>query len=112
MRAFELETGAFALWADADTREVRVRRYDARMIVPLTWDEEGVTECAFVTRAFWKGRAIDMAQLHLKGASGALFSPEVFSPSKSARGGSASAHPSHQALLPLKTMGLRGRIGS
>ena len=48
-------TGAWALWVDADAGSVRIRHYDARMVIPLTWDEEGVTECAFVTRAFWRG---------------------------------------------------------
>ena len=81
VRAFGLGTGAWALWVDAGSREVRVRRYDARMVIPLTWDEEGVTECAFVTRAFWRGRAIDQVQLHLKGSDGASFSPANFSPS-------------------------------
>lgn len=75
VRAFGLGTGAWALWVDAGSREVRVRRYDARMVVPLTWDEEGVTECAFVTRAFWRGRAVDQVQLHLRGAGGEIFSP-------------------------------------
>lgn len=76
VRAFGLGTGAWALWVDAGSREVRVRRYDARMVVLLTWDEEGVTECAFVTRAFWRGRAVDQVQLHLRGgAGGTLFSP-------------------------------------
>ena len=75
VRAFGLGTGAWALWVDAGAGEVRVRRYDARMVVPLTWDEEGVTECAFVTRAFWRGRAVDQVQLHLKGAADAFFSP-------------------------------------
>ena len=88
VRAFGLGTGAWALWVDAGSREVRVRRYDARMVVPLTWDEEGVTECAFVTRAFWRGRAIDQVQLHLKGSDGASFSPANFSPSGSAASGS------------------------
>ncbi len=92
VRAFGLGTGAFALWVDAGSREVCVRRYDARMVVPLTWDEEGVTECAFVTRAFWRGRAVDQVQLHLRGgAGGALFSPgESF-------GGAAEAGPSRLA---------------
>ena len=75
VRAFGLGTGAFALWVDAGSREVCVRRYDARMVVPLTWDEEDVTECAFVTRAFWRGKAVDQVQLHLKGAADAFFSP-------------------------------------
>lgn len=65
VRAFGMGTGAWALWVDAGAAEVRVRHYDARMVVPLTWDEEGVTECAFVTRAFWRGRAVDQLQMHL-----------------------------------------------
>ncbi len=52
---------------DANAGKVRVRHYDARMVVPLTWDEEGVTECAFVTRAFYRGRAVDQLQMHLRG---------------------------------------------
>lgn len=40
VRAFGMGTGAWALWVDADTGKVRVRRYDARMVVLLTWDEE------------------------------------------------------------------------
>lgn len=75
VRAFGLGTGAWALWVDAGAGEVRVRRYDARMVVPLTWDEEGVSECAFIMRAFWRGRAVDQVQLHLKGAGCEFFSP-------------------------------------
>lgn len=90
VRAFGLGTGAFALWVDAGSREVRVRRYDARMVVPLTWDEEGVTECAFVTRAFWRGHAVDQVQLHLRGGAGGAF----FSPGQYAEKGSPTAGPS------------------
>ena len=49
VRAFGLGTGAWALWVDLDRKKVRIRHYDARMVIPLTWDEDGVTECAFVT---------------------------------------------------------------
>lgn len=65
VRAFGLGTGALALWVDTRAGEVRVRAYDARMVVPLTWDEEGVSECALVTRVFWRGKAIDQLQMHL-----------------------------------------------
>lgn len=34
-----------------------------------------VQECAFVTRAFWRGRAVDQVQLYHKGAGGVIFSP-------------------------------------
>lgn len=94
VRAFGLGTGAWALWVDAGAGEVRVRRYDARMVVPLTWDEEGVTECAFVTRAFWRGCAVDQVQLHLKGTADAFFSPSeklgrVSAAARSSRPGSS-----------------------
>ena len=70
VRAFGMGTGAWALWIDADARKVRIRHYDARMVIPLTWDEEGVTECAFVTRAFYRGKAVDQLQMHLRGGLG------------------------------------------
>ena len=68
VRAFGMGTGAWALWVDADARKVRIRHYDARMVLPLTWDEEGVSECAFVTRAFYRGKAVDQLQMHLRGS--------------------------------------------
>ena len=55
VRAFGLGTGAFAVWMDMGRHLVRVRHYDARMVVPLSWDAEGVRECAFVTRCFSRG---------------------------------------------------------
>ncbi len=73
VRAFGLGTGAFAIWLDTRRRgrdAVRIRHYDARMVVPLTWDAEGVTECAFVTRAFYKGEAIDQLQIHRQSGGG------------------------------------------
>ena len=67
VRAFGLGTGAWALWLDLDRQKVRIRHYDARMVIPLTWDEDGITECAFVTRAFYRGNVVDQLQMHLKG---------------------------------------------
>ncbi len=67
VRAFGLGTGAFALWFDLASGNVRIRHYDARMVIPPTWNEDGVTECAFVTRAHWRGRAVDQLQMHLRG---------------------------------------------
>lgn len=103
VRAFGLGTGAWTLWVDAGSREVRVRRYDARMVVPLTWDEEGVTECAFVTRAFWRGRAVDQVQLHLRGAGSGIFSPGEY-----AARGSLAAGPSRPGSSPLESGGTEG----
>jgi len=74
VRSFGLGTGAWALWVDLDRKKVRIRHYDARMVIPLTWDEDGITECAFVTRAFYRGKAVDQLQMHLRGG-GEFFSP-------------------------------------
>ena len=71
VRAFGMGTGAWALWIDASRKDVRIRRYDARMVIPLSWDEEHVTECAFVTRAFYRGQAVDQLQMHLLSGDGA-----------------------------------------
>ena len=83
VRAFGLGTGAWALWVDLDRKKVRIRHYDARMVIPLTWDEDGITECAFVTRAFYRGKAVDQLQMHLRGGVGfsAPSSPSTSSPS-------------------------------
>ena len=67
VKAFGMGTGAWALWVDADVGKVRIRHYDARMVIPLSRDEEGVSECAFVTRAFYRGKAVDQLQMHLRG---------------------------------------------
>ena len=91
VRAFGLGTGAWALWVDLDRKKVRVRHYDARMVIPLTWDEDGVTECAFVTRALYRGKAVDQLQMHLKGGTG--FSAGSSSPSNS------SSSPEHADAL-------------
>ncbi len=66
-RAFADGTGAMSLWFDAreDGMAIRVRRYDARMAVPLSWDDDGVTECAFCTRAFSKGKPVTQLQMHV-----------------------------------------------
>ena len=88
VRAFGLGTGAWALWVDLDRKKVRIRHFDARMVIPLTWDEDGVAECAFVTRAFYRGKAIDQLQMHLKGGTGFSVpsSPSTPSPSSAFTG--------------------------
>lgn len=70
VRAFGLGTGAWALWLDLDKRKVRIRHYDARMVIPLSWDEDGISERAFVTRAFYRGKTVDQLQMHLRGGMG------------------------------------------
>lgn len=64
--AFALGTGAWALWFDFDEAvpEIKLRTYDARMVVPLSWDMDGVSECAFVTKVSIKGKTADQLQIH------------------------------------------------
>lgn len=71
-RAFGVGTGALALWFDVRqgddgatmTTAIRARRYDARMIVPLSWDDDGITDCAFVTSAYVDGTEVTQMQVH------------------------------------------------
>lgn len=39
-------------------RKVRVQHYDARMVIPLTRDEDGVTERAFVLLVRRRGKRV------------------------------------------------------
>lgn len=66
-KSYAIGTGAWALWFDVEEESttIKIRRYDARMIVPLSWDEEGITECAFVTKVSIKGKNADQLQLHV-----------------------------------------------
>ena len=80
-RAFGLGTGAWAIWLDVEAQKLALRRYDARMVLPLSWDDDGVTECAFVTQVSHKGETLFQAQAHLEIAGGyhiltALFDKE------------------------------------
>ncbi len=52
--------------------ENTLRSYETaiRMFLTYIGESEGVSECAFVTRVFWRGNAIDQLQLHLMGPSG------------------------------------------
>lgn len=66
-RAFAMGTGAMALWFDVREggTSIRVRRYDAKMVLPLTWDEDGTTECALCTRVTVKGKQATQLQMHV-----------------------------------------------
>lgn len=73
-KAFAMGTAAWALSLDVAERDedtrIRLRRYDARMVIPLTWDDDGVTECAFCTRVRVKGRSMDQLQAMVLGEGG------------------------------------------
>lgn len=66
-RAFATGTGALALWFEVSEggARIRARRYDARMVLPLSWDDEQVSECAFCTSATSGGRPVTQLQAHL-----------------------------------------------
>ncbi len=64
-RAFAMGTAAWAVWIDTANRDMRLRRYDARMVLPLSWDDDGVTECAFCTKASKGGKRLDQVQMHV-----------------------------------------------
>lgn len=74
-RAFATGTGALALWFDLSEggTRIRARRYDARMVLPLSWDDEQVAECAFCTSATSGGRAVTQLQAHLLDREGGTY---------------------------------------
>lgn len=70
-KSFALGTGGYSLWFDIDDETtIKIRKYDARMIIPLTWDDDGCTECAFVSRVYFKGKPADQLQVHSIGEKG------------------------------------------
>lgn len=71
-RCFGLGTCGFALgldglredgFPDAGTR-VTLGRYDARSVVPLSWDADGCTEAAFASRIVHKGKPYTQWAVH------------------------------------------------
>lgn len=64
-KGFALGTCAWALWFDLDKGKMLPRRYDAQQIIPLSWDDEGVTECAFCTAVQIEGKKYEQIQLHV-----------------------------------------------
>lgn len=66
-RAFALGTGAWALsfdLRDGAVTATRPRRYDARQVLPLSWDEDSCTECAFASVTMAHGARLDQLQVH------------------------------------------------
>lgn len=71
--AYATGTGAWALWADVRedvAASLKLRSYDARMVIPLSWDSEGVTECAFCQRVHVGGSPMTQLTLHRMGDAG------------------------------------------
>lgn len=62
--AFGMGTAAWAIWLDVAKQDLKVRRYDARMVIPLTWDDDDVAECAFATQVTVEGQVYQQLQIH------------------------------------------------
>lgn len=70
LKAFGIGTGAWALWVDTEEPKLLPRRYWADMVIPLSWDDDGVTECAFCTSATVRGEKVTQLQMHVVGDGG------------------------------------------
>lgn len=70
MRAFALGTGAWDLWVDTERGKLQVPTYDARMVLPLSWDDSGVTEVGLCTQVSYKGELLDQLKMHVIGDGG------------------------------------------
>lgn len=69
-RTFGLGTGCMAPWFDSASLRPMVRRYDARMMVPLSWDDDGVREIALCSTVVAKGEPLTQLQTHILEADG------------------------------------------
>lgn len=68
-KAFSIGTAGWFLWFDIREKNadsvIKLRRYDARMIKPLSFDEEGITECAVGSRITAKGKPIEQLVMYV-----------------------------------------------
>lgn len=64
-KAFGLGTGGWALWFDLSKNKMQVRRYGANQLVPLSWDDDGISECAFCSQFTFMGKTYDQVQMHV-----------------------------------------------
>lgn len=69
-RSFGLGTGVMAVWLDSVAVKLQVRRFYANMFIPLTWDDDGISEIALCTRVTIRGKSYDQLQVHLLESDG------------------------------------------
>jgi A118 family predicted phage portal protein len=62
----------------SEKTRVHVQSFDARFVVPLSWDESGVSEAAFRSRVIVAGKHYEQLQIHRKDASGRYVIETVF----------------------------------
>ena len=65
MRAFALGTGAWDLSIDTLKGTLQLETYDARSIIPLSWDNSGITEIALCTKVNYQGKMYDQLKMHV-----------------------------------------------
>ena len=65
MRSFALGTGAWDLSIDTRTRTLQMDTYDARTLIPLSWDNSGITEIALCTKVNYQGKVYDQLKMHV-----------------------------------------------
>ena len=65
IKAFELGTIGWALWLNTEDKVVQVRRYNAKQIILLSYDDDGVSECAFACRVNYKGKEYDQLTMYV-----------------------------------------------
>ena len=72
--AFATGTGAWALSAEVAESEsetsLMLRTYDARMTFPLSWDSDGISECAFCSLVHVDGKPMTRLVAHRVGNAG------------------------------------------
>lgn len=65
MRAFALGTGAWDLSIDTEGGTLQLETYDARCVIPLSWNNSGVTEVALCTKVNYQGETYDQLKIHV-----------------------------------------------
>lgn len=62
-RAFGLGTGVWAVWVDTVRKVMQPQRYDARMCIPLSWDDDGIYEIALISDVVIDGKSATQLQM-------------------------------------------------
>lgn len=64
-RSFAQGTGGMSVWVDPAKGNMGIRRYLTSMTIPLSWDDDGVSEVAFASVVSVDGKRYDQLQMHL-----------------------------------------------
>lgn len=85
-RGFALGTAALAArvaeapfdGSPSASARIIISKYDARYIVPLSYDDDTINECAFVSRITVKGQHLTQLQMHVLSESGTYLLKAAF----------------------------------